>query len=63
MMKIGFNMLLWTHFVTEKHYPIIEKLKIRVTMVKRMSSLKKRFPGYKTEKIRNKFTAGEYTFK
>lgn len=26
-MKIGFNMLLWTHFVTEEHFPIIEKLK------------------------------------
>lgn len=26
-MKIGFNMLLWTHYVTEKHFPIIEKLK------------------------------------
>ncbi len=27
MMKIGFNMLLWTPFVTEEHYPIFEKLK------------------------------------
>ena len=26
-MKIGFNMLLWTPFATEEHYPIFEKLK------------------------------------
>lgn len=26
-MKIGFNMLLWTPFVTEEHFPIFEKLK------------------------------------
>lgn len=26
-MKIGFNMLLWTPFVTEEHFPVFEKLK------------------------------------
>ena len=26
-MKIGFNMLLWTPFVTEEHFPLFEKLK------------------------------------
>ncbi|MEM8665071.1 MAG: sugar phosphate isomerase/epimerase family protein [Pseudomonadota bacterium] len=26
-MKLGFNMLLWTPFVTEEHFPIFEKLK------------------------------------
>jgi len=26
-MKIGFNMLLWTPFVTERHFPLFEKLK------------------------------------
>ena len=26
-MKIGFNMLLWTPFVTEEHFPLFGKLK------------------------------------
>ncbi len=27
VMRIGFNMLLWTPFVTEEHFPLFEKLK------------------------------------
>lgn len=26
-MEIGFNMLLWTHSVTEEHFPMIAELK------------------------------------
>ncbi len=26
-MKVGFNLLLWNAFITEEHYPVIEKLK------------------------------------
>ena len=26
-MKVGMNLLLWTAFVTEEHFPILEKIK------------------------------------